>query len=155
MPHTFVAAIENGRFHGPGSLVGRSMNLSLRLGRQSANGSGGTMLRRLHGEGLAHNRAAVGVQLQLGHGTTTGRRLVTGRGGQSAQRGGRGRLEKRADGFGLAQDGVHGDSVGVFLVRVVVSREVSKSAARSAERAGRQQSTERVVDVDVKREARS
>lgn len=66
----------------------------------------------LDGQRLAHDGAAVGKQLQLGHGAAArgGRlgRRGTGRGRQGAQGGGRGLLQKGTHGLGLPQNSVHG-----------------------------------------------
>lgn len=89
-----------------------------RVRRQARNaGAQGAELGRLNGHGLAHDRAAVGKQLQLGHGAAAGRGRNlrangAGRSRQSSQRGRRRLLEERTHGLGLPQNSVHGGDWG-------------------------------------------
>lgn len=81
------------------------------------------VLSRLDGQGLSHDGAAMSEQLQLGHGSATGRdghlgRRLDGmrasRGRQRTQLGGRGRLQEGAHGLGLAQGSLHDEQQVVF-----------------------------------------
>jgi hypothetical protein len=85
------------------SLVGLDMS---RKGTESSGSnavSGG-----LDSHGLAHDRATVSKDLKLGHGAAAWRRLGTSRSRQGSKSSGRGSLEERAHGLGLAKDGIHG-----------------------------------------------
>lgn len=68
-----------------------------------------TNFSRLDSQRLAHNRATLAEQLQLGDGATAWGGLGTGRGGQSAESGGGGLLQEGAHGLRLAKDSVHGE----------------------------------------------
>ena len=90
-------------------------------GRQPSNAvsaagdASATEAGRLDGHGLAHDRAAVGQDLQLGEGAAAGRRLRPRHGRRHGPQAGRRRLlHEGAHGLGLAEDGVHG---GAFLLR--------------------------------------
>lgn len=68
-----------------------------------------------HSNGLAHDGAPVGQQLQLRHGpAAVGRDLLLGpSGGREGPQGGRRRLlQERAHGLGLPEDGIHGENGG-------------------------------------------
>lgn len=109
---TIIAAAEERRLDGAGLLV--AARVDARATRLAAAGQGADagergVLGRLHGEGLAHDGAAMGVDLQLGHGAAAGRGgLGTGRRGHGAERRGRGGLEEGAHGLGLTENAVHG-----------------------------------------------
>lgn len=62
----------------------------------------------LHGEGLAHDGAAAGQDLEVGHGAASGAG-TSGR-GKGAQSGGRGALEEGAHGPGLLEHCLHDES---------------------------------------------
>lgn len=112
---TSFASLQDGAIDGPGFLVTRGMDASLAglgLARVSTQSSSSESIPgRLNGHGLSHNGAAMGVDLQLRHGTTAGRGPGASRGRQGSQRGGRSSLQERAHGFGLTKNAVHGDSV--------------------------------------------
>lgn len=110
--HTVLSSVQNRVLHGASLLVTARVNPSLvRAGwrREGTNAGRSAILGRLHGHGLAHDGAAVRIQLQLGHGAAAGRGSRAGAGGRrhGPQSGGRGRLEERAHGLGLTQDAVH------------------------------------------------
>lgn len=100
-PRSLGTAGVDGGLVGGGGLVGEGTDAG------SAAVTGG-----LDGEGLAHDGTALGEDLQLGHGAAAGRGRADGLGTGSRRHGpesgGRGRLEERAHGLGLAKDGIHG-----------------------------------------------
>lgn len=101
-------------------------------GRRTHEGSPRT--RRLHRHGLAHDGAAVGKDLELGHGAATRgrsrrRRRLLRRGADRRRRerpqGRRRRLlQEGAHGLGLAENGVHGDVRGRLMGSAIVSSMV-------------------------------
>lgn len=100
------------------SLVGTSsvkvrLRDASRVSPGAAKGAGENIVaqaRGLDGESLAHDGAAASNDLQVAHGAATRSRSVldTGAGGHGAQGGGRGLVQERTHGPGLAEEGLHG-----------------------------------------------
>lgn len=116
---TILTAVEKRRVVDGASLLVtagvQSSTALLALARKCAKASNRAVLGRLHGESLAHDRASVGIDLQLGHGAAAGRGIGTSGRGHGTQSCRRRRLEEGAHGLGLTQDGIHGDETSTRL----------------------------------------
>ena len=55
---------------------------------------------------LSHDRAPASEDLEIGHGSSTGRNMASGR-GERSKCGGRGLVEEGAHGAGLPEEGLH------------------------------------------------
>ena len=91
-----------------------------------AGRTGGESLRTahtgtLHREGLAHDGAAAGQDLEVGHGTASGAGTSGRR--EGAQSGGRGALEEGAHGPGLLEHCLHDESIESEQQKVKAKRE--------------------------------
>lgn len=131
-----IVAVLKGTLDSASLLVAASVHAStasLGVARKGADGAHGCVLGRLDGHGLAHDGAAVGKHLQLGHGAAAGRGrdrsdgLGASRSRHGAQGSRRGRLEEGAHGLGLTKNAIHcclsgGFEIGVLFVRGRVGR---------------------------------
>ena len=113
---TVIPALDDGSFDGSCSIGSAGMNAGpagLGVTREGTQAGRSTVLGRLDSHGLAHDRASVGEDLQLGHGAAAGRSLGAGGRRESTESGGGGRFHERAHGLGLADDGVHDGQIDV------------------------------------------
>lgn len=112
---TILASLENWALHSPGLLVTARVKPSLAGGlglrRKGTNARRSAVLGRLNSHGLAHDGAAMRIQLQLGHGAAQWRGLGASHRRHGTQGRGRCRLQERAHGLGLTQDAIHGEEV--------------------------------------------